>query len=370
MNAGTFPRRRRLRRSGVVTLWTLAAASLVVLLAVWLLNLLYWQAAARTMQQRLDAIVLAAAPRLLDEDRLFGGPGDAGDDVAEALAEVERQRLWNNGAGPAAFALAAEDVQPQAGWIDQPTAPRFVADDQFVNALRLRGERSDASSNPLGLLLAGWTKSPSPRLRAEACAVLDDLLVGWRPRNDRPAPLAPIAIELSAWRQAFGGAGVGASEALFRVAPVGDQGTAALVGFDGGVDLGVVRSQLGAGVFPQQIAGRELGPVTAGEAPVVLIGMNNPSARDAAILSRLTDRIPTDKPLAFCVYAEGDALTDGDAGEFRVLGFVAATVHGADVSGGRLEFVLAPAFLIDPTAWTEPWAGERNLYIHKLRLVH
>lgn len=356
------------RRRGVATLWATALVALTVLLACWVLNVQFWFSAAQTTQQRLDAMAAAAAPLLLDEDRLLGGYGDPIDDVLAALTEVDRQRRWNNGVGPRPLAIAQDDLQASCGYIESATAPQFTTDSDVVNALRLRALRSNQSSNPLGLLIAGIQKTPNPQLGAETLVALDDLLVGWRPRPELAAPVAPIALELSAWQQAFGPGGLGVESAVFRVAPVAQQGTAALVGFNGFVDSNTAWSQARLGVFPSETSTGEIGPVTADATPVILAGEDAPNSRDAAVLSRL---LPLrGEPLAFCVYAEGDSLTNASAGDFHVLGFVAARVTGAHVVSGRLELVLTPSFLIHPTAWTEPWATEHNLYIHKLQFVH
>src|SRR4051812_30918002 len=89
------PIRRRERRGviGASFMWFFVIGLLVAALVA---NWAWLVLVQRNMQERADAMALAAAPALLDEDLLRDEAADPSDDVSDAQQSVEKYRDLNN----------------------------------------------------------------------------------------------------------------------------------------------------------------------------------------------------------------------------------------------------------------------------------
>src|SRR3954463_12674222 len=95
------------RRRGVIAasfMWFLVIALLVAALVI---NWAWLVLVQHSMQERADAMALAAAPALLDEDLLRGDPAEPNDDITDARNAMNAYRLLNNDAGPNSLKLEA-----------------------------------------------------------------------------------------------------------------------------------------------------------------------------------------------------------------------------------------------------------------------
>ena len=145
--------------------------------------------------------VLAATPELLDEDLLTGSDSPS-DDIVAAKVVFERYRRFNNYTGGLVNATGEEDVDVSVGYVAEATESGVhlhMDETGPFNALRAVAIRTPRSQWPLHWLVGADKMPTGPRAIAESCAVLDDKLVGFRPRTNLPAPVAPLAVDVQAW---------------------------------------------------------------------------------------------------------------------------------------------------------------------------
>lgn len=380
-------------RRGAISLLFILLMVVFALLAAWVLDWAYLVLVQRNMQHRTDLIALAAAPAILDEDQLrdaLGPPvADPADDLLDSTAVAHDYRQRNNAVSPAGWALMEDDLRLTFGRVadvnDQTAADYFLPGQTPYNTLRVESLRSATGANPVARFIQGfWIGSPVD-VASTSYATLDNLLIGFRPRESVNAPVVPLAIDWNAWQtermqsanQADPtGAGVldievrltspdPAAEAL---APA----NAALVGFDGAIDLSLVLSQITAGVsrFDLPATQGQLGPATP---TMPLAVASQRSGFSGSYNSELVDRFfqlsqaGTFGHRVFPLYSAA-----GQPDQVDLIGFVAARVLQASLLQNRLAIVLEPVYLVETTAWTvEPTSAPGplpNLYIHKLRL--
>src|SRR5262245_37896475 len=109
--------RRRDRRGAIAAsfIWMFGIGLMV---AALVLNWAWLVLVQRNMQERADAMALAAAPALLDEDLLRDQTADPTDDVSDAQDAVDKYRELNNQSGPNSLQLQAGDVKLTPGTVD------------------------------------------------------------------------------------------------------------------------------------------------------------------------------------------------------------------------------------------------------------
>src|SRR5262245_56469656 len=164
------------RRRGVIAasfMWFLVIALLVAALVA---NWAWLVLVQRNMQERADAMALAAAPALLDEDLLMDDPADPSDDVTAAQDAVNNYRLLNNAAGPQSLQLNPQDVTLTPGFVSDVSQPiegsNFEGTPPF-NTAKITVNRSNTSGHPVPYLLAGFTSVASANVSATSVATLD-----------------------------------------------------------------------------------------------------------------------------------------------------------------------------------------------------
>jgi hypothetical protein len=360
-------------RRGVVAasfLWFLVIGLLVAALVA---NWAWLVLVQRNMQERADAMALAAAPALLDEDLLRGEPADPSDDVTAAQDAINTYRLLNNDAGPNSLKLQEGDVTLMPGFVTDVSHPfdenTFDGTPPF-NTAKVTVQRTSAGGHPVPYLVAGFTSVVSADVSATSVATLDNHVAGFRPTENANAPVMPLAIDRAAWstQRTIDTNGNDILEMELRLAcdPQVNDSNAALVSFDDGLDEGVVLSQLTAGVAQSELpATNELGPATSAM-PLAVEGIQQ---IDPNFCQELADELDDLAAAGECrVFPLYDSTTSGGS-NFDLVGFVAARVVSAEMSDNRLKVVVEPCYVIHATTWTDPSLGEANFYIHKLRLV-
>ncbi|MBN2474992.1 MAG: hypothetical protein JXB62_10320 [Pirellulales bacterium] len=405
-NGGRRGRIRRAPRRGVVALLAIWMLVIFVLTAAWVLNYNFLVLLGRNLQQKCDAIALAAAPALLDEDLLRDYPAppvpNQIDDCAEAERVASRYRELNNQAQSPAFRVPSSALTIESGFVADLTGETPYRFDRSIplgdpisprNTLHVSSQRTIGGDHPVRYLLnlLGGDAAPAADLRSGAFATLDNLVIGFRPEASASSPVMPLAISTDAWRieRAAGddANGNGIRELLLRLESPDQQpadANSVLVFFDGNVDLDALSAQMLLGLFPDDLPpdGR-LGPATPSSPCSVAAVREVDPLQDgernrelAGALSRLAD------DGAVRVFPLFDSRGDSPEGQngrraweqVRLIGFVAATVLDAAVVDRRLTATIEPAFLIHCTAWTagpgDPARPEPNLYLHKLRLSH
>ncbi|MBN2577857.1 MAG: hypothetical protein JXB10_02615 [Pirellulales bacterium] len=380
--------RRRSRRRGAVAFLSLFLVFLFVIVTAVVVNWNFLTLVNRDMQHKCDAMALAAVPELLDERWLQDAEGDLAERQSAASRAAAEICLQNNEAGGDALRTEWTDVTIRTGYVAD-VARRPCQLDPSVsrhNTAFVFCGRLATGDHPVSYLAnaAGGTKSVD--IRGGAYATLDNLVVGFRPTADTPAPLMPLAIQRKAWasERDRDDNGNGIREIVLRLEaaqPPEDpqfppQPNAAVLFYGGSADSDLLARQVAVGVFPGDLpsSGGVLGPAT----PAQPFGVSGTQRADAADLMTRTlagaiQAIAGEKR-AFPLYREIAKCDPHAAATVRIDGFAACRVMGAGVVDRRLVVQVEPCFLIHHTLWTrspdpnDPANPERNLYLHKLRL--
>lgn len=392
----TGTRRRTIRR-GVVTVLVLFLVFLFVILAAVVVNWSFLVLVNRDMQHKCDVMALAAAPELLDERVLQDavlpqtvGP-DEGRGKAARVADEFRRR--NNAVGAAALEIDRADVRVRTGYVADVNRRPCRLDESAPehNTVFVFCGRFADGSHPVSYLanLAGDTHAVD--IRGGSYATLDNLVVGFRPADDTPSPVMPLAIRRDAWRSErdtdSNGNGIREIVLRLKAARSSDdqrlppEPNAAVLFYRGSADPAAVAAQVVAGVFPSDLplSRGVLGPATPGR-PFLVAGSRVADADDP--LTRRLEaalRQVVGRKRAFPLFRQTAAPESGapgtaQIGPVQIDGFVAGVVLGAGVVDHRLVVRVEPCFLIHHTLWTvspdasDTAAPERNLYLHKLRL--
>lgn len=363
-----------------------------ILLAAWVLDWVYLVLVQRNMQQRMDLVALAGTPALLDEDLLRDAAGapqaDQSDDIDAALAQSDNFRSLNNGAGSKLLVMKTGDVRVVPGFVADPTRPssgRFgsasgsfgsITGDDTYNALKVLGQRTASSANPVARLLDGFWNAGPTNVESTSVAALDNLVIGFRPTRTLPAPLAPLAISAQSWKNQRSGDTNqnGIKELIVRLAseePSAAPANGALIGLNGTFDISRLGEQISGGVSPSDLGTSGwFGPVTSSQKLVVPGTQKTSESLAAELASRFEFVADSVTPLrAYPLYDN----FNGSAEQATLVGFVAARVIAAEVIDDRLTVTLEPAFLVHASVRTAPpddaTGPERNLYVHRLTLV-
>jgi len=394
----TSTRRRAVRR-GVVTILVLFLLFVFVILTAVVVNWSFLVLVNRDMQHKSDAMALAAAPELLDEralrDSAVSQAIDTGEGTVKAARVADDFRWRNNAAGAVALGIDRDDVMVRTGYVADVTRRPCRLDQSAPqqNTVYVFCGRMAKGSNPVSYIsnLAGAGHAVD--VRGGSYATLDNLVVGFRPTDDAPSPVMPLAIQRDAWasERDTDSNGNGIREMLLRLKasqPPEDQQlppepNAAVLFYRGSAETGALATQVTSGVFPGDLpfSAGALGPATPGR-PFLVAGSQVADADDPLTKSLINAiQQAVGQKRAFPLYhrianADPDAVQTSavHASTVQIDGFVSCVVMGAGVVDHRLVVRVEPCFLIHHTLWTESpdpndLAGpERNLYLHKLRL--
>ncbi|MBN1911725.1 MAG: hypothetical protein JW818_18435 [Pirellulales bacterium] len=397
--------RTRSPRRGALSLAVVGALVVCLLLAAWVWNWNYLVLVNRDMTRKCDAIALAAAPALLDEDFLRGLSRDQNDDLADARAEADRYRRQNNAAGPRPLVVHEDDLRVASGYVADPTGTTedvhfdpdasLTSQDQPHNTLLVWCERDRDGDHPVRPLVnvPGGGVNSNATIRRASMATLDNLVVGCRPTPSIPAPLAPLAVSHDAWENEQGTAGDtngnGIGEMLLRLKSPDDQAAppnTVLIDYNQtdpvGFDTLALAEVIVRGVFPDRMLGGRLEVVPwldTWRAALRQVDASIHSTLTLDLAKWINDEVDAAQAAgkefrrAFPLYTTFAGA--GGSGQANLKRLVACRVLGADVVDDRLVVRVEPCFLIHTTLWTDApvttdgHAVERNPYLHKLRLT-
>jgi hypothetical protein len=350
----------------------------------------------RDMQNKASIIALAAAPELLDEHLLHDAAGvpvaDQADDRAAALQAAGAFRQQNNAAGAAALTIEPDDMVVRTGFVADVTRQPCLFDEsapQHNTVYVFCGRRPDGH-HPVQYLADITGLGKAVDIRGGAYAALDNLVVGFRPLADLPAPVMPVAIDAAAWaaERAEDTNGDLILEMVLRLraaqppqdSELPPEPNAAILLYRGADDAAALATRLPqqvlAGLFPADLpfSGGKLGPATP-LVPFPVAGTQQGDGSDPGVLALgAAINSAAGKKRVFPLYHEITEPGSTGISMVKITGFVACVVMGAQLVDNRLTVRVEPCFIIHPTVWTvapAPGGGanpERNLYIHKLRL--
>lgn len=403
-------RARRHPRRGVVALLAIWALVIFLLIAAWVINYNFLVLVNRNMQQKSDAVVLAAAVELLDEDALRDYPGspvpDQTDDLEAARAVAGQYCHWNNRVQAEKLSIHAGDMTVQSGFVADITGNSPFRFDRTIplddphpphNTLHVDSRRLADGRHPVRYLLDMFRcgRARAADVSGGAYATLDNLVVGFRPTVSAASPVMPMAIHVDAWNDERPGGNDtndnGIRELVLRLEmppadpsspdPQPQDANAVLMLLDGTVSTPVLTDQIATGLFPGDLLQGVLGPatpasswLTTGMQRVDESAYTTLNIRLAGTINFLVSMGPLKR--VFPLYG---SFVDGDhdgIGEVRLIGFVACNVLSAEApdSENRLKVTVEPCFVIHHTTWTvapdDASGPPRNTYVHKLRLSH
>jgi hypothetical protein len=375
-----------------VTILSLLLVFVLVILAAVVVNWSFLVLVNRDMQHKCSAMALAAAPELLDEHLLQdadGTPvGDQSDDRLAAAQVAADYCRRNNEVGAAALRTEWVDVLVRTGYVADVSARPCLLDESAPqhNTVFVFCDRGTDGSHPVSYLanIAGGAHHVD--IRGGAYASLDNLVVGFRPLADAPAPLMPLAIRRDAWaseRDADNNSN-GIRELVLRLKAahppenpqLPPQPNAAVLFYRGSPDADQLARQVLRGIVPDDLPSSSgvLGPATPGH-PLAVAGSPLADSGDSLTETlRAAINAVVGQKRAFPLYSQITGPDPDAAGAVQIDGLVACVVLGAGVVDQRLALRIEPCFLIHHTLWTvppdphDPSNPERNVYLHKLRL--
>lgn len=195
------PNALRSARAGVSAVALLIALPVLLTLVGLVLYVGLLRDVRQEAQHGADAAALAGARMLADDSLLL-----VSDFQSRMVQRVHQARQMSQTIGQLNFAGdqrlsldSNEQNNPQGdiviGQLDEPLRGTFTPlppdaaewDNSSINAVRVTVRRA-----PVPGLLGG--QAPEREVAAQATAMLDWRVVGFRPRNDQPLPLVPIAL--------------------------------------------------------------------------------------------------------------------------------------------------------------------------------
>lgn len=160
------------------------------------LDRLWLDAARGELRTAVEAAALAAAARLVDDERINEAV------EPEGLAEAARQAAAEAAAGNLVAGLPLSIDPTLGGHVHlgryvlhaQSGQYHFLETEYFPTAVHVEGARSRAVGNPVARLFAGLTGEAGGDAVAAATAVLSNTVVGLRPSGGMPVPAWPLAV--------------------------------------------------------------------------------------------------------------------------------------------------------------------------------
>ena len=434
----TWPR----RRGGLLPLFLVMFGLLLALTALAVDGANLWSAHLE-MQNSVDAAALAAAMELADDELLTGLPNVMFAAAAKAHNQAQAFAALNpvctqplmlqsnptqHPQGDIVFGFY--DVRSGAGF--QPALSQELAE-PTLNAVRITGRRTKDRQNPIALWFSGIQGRPVGDVVAQATAMLDRDVIGFRPMGHQTIPLMPLALlsdptaqQEASWeyqtiRPTWSAASmpyapIANDQFIFerkqnRFLPVGGtitQGNripemavriplsdAVLQDIEPGeepngcwLQIGITQEdgllrQMGIGLGADDLQGNggvflldDDGFMTvAGREPLV----NSPSSVLAKRLMALQEVVDRAEPRIYPLYRKRQSAEGNQPATVLLSGFVAARIIGVAWRSEpypHLYMLLEPCQLVTATAITDaqmrsvqPGAPIPNAYIGKVRLV-
>lgn len=420
------PRARRVRGGAISAVLPMLLV-LGILGSALVLNWSYLVLVNRDLQRKCDLLALAGAPELLDENLLRDRTADPQECLRAAAAAVDVYRRENNRIGGRQLRVAPNDVEVRSAFVaDVRHGARrdYGAFDDprhapAPNALFVGIARRADGDHPVRYLWEGCVPSGKKAdVTGGSWALLDNLVVGFRPTATVAAPLLPLAIDADAWHEfrtqtnqgsdQFPHGGNGIRELMLQLrgpdAPGKDKdkdkgkdkdkdkdkeadANAVLVDFTGSsgpFQAERLADQILRGVAADEVPQGLLGPIGAGRSLVCrarrdasedsslqLAFWINAAIEEAEASGTLLKRA---LPLYRSQHpGHGNENSQADA-PVELVGWVACSILGAasDPVQHRLTVWVEPSYLIHDTVWTVPAgdeAPERNPYLYRLRLI-
>ena len=199
---------RRDRRGSILIL-TVALVVLIVGMGAFAVDIGYISVVRSEIQRSADSAALAGADALMDYDALAGAP-DPAEVMANSEAMVRHFAGLNlvGGATPTIPIGSTNSLNSDLviGHVADSAHPETITfdDPASFNAVRVRLRRDDVANGPLGLFFAPVLGTDHANVTAEATAIFDADIYGFKASPTKPNPkLLPFTLHIDTWNDAF-----------------------------------------------------------------------------------------------------------------------------------------------------------------------
>lgn len=405
-----MPRLTPPARAGSVSTATLIALPVTLLMLGVAIFFALARESKAEAQNAADAAALAATHALATDDLLVDNLDRTKARLAgaEAVAQKLAQQNFAHGKrlSVAANPKYAPDGDTVFGSLSSPTDTFTPFDPQTAPAAPVNAVRVIVSGPQVRAPLGGPTSSQN--LRAQATAMLDFRVVGFRPTSAEAVPLVPLGLYdgtdndgKNSWhpllktapdrwtydaekkqfvRAPNGDAGDGIPEVTVVLGQPTDASVAGALlnlGIEPSAEDGFAQTvaQFGTGVTSAQFKkwGGEF--VLGADNKISIPGTTAGSAASADLVTALREVVTSGQPRIWPLFAGGS--DDGSGMRFDVTGWVGARLLSVDVvKDVGIVLVLQPAVVCLPAVVTEPakvdppafWATNRT--VCRVRLAH
>ncbi len=204
-------RPRAAARRGAAAVFVAMCSVLLISIAALAIDLGMLYVARTESQVSADSAAMAAAWRLVDENRLRG---DSASVFEAARAEAQRVAALNKVFRVAPYVDPNSSNSPGGdvllGHLSDPSNPAETMDTaqpSLFNSVRVRIRRDDERNGPLRNFFAGLFGHLSTNVLADATATLRDGVVGYRVTNESGnADLLPFTLKVDFWNDLLSGA--------------------------------------------------------------------------------------------------------------------------------------------------------------------
>lgn len=347
---------------------------------------------ARTESQvSADSAAMAAAWRLVDENRLRG---DAASVFEAARAEAQRVAALNKVFRVAPYVDPNSSNSPGGdvllGHLSDPSNPAETMDTgqpSLFNSVRVRIRRDDERNGPLRNFFAGLFGHLSTNVLADATATLRDGVVGYRVTNESGnADLLPFTLKVDFWNDLLSGAHHNGDNFAY------DPDTGAVSsGPDGIFELNLYPGAGGAQLPPGNFGTIDIGPPgnsAADLARQILYGVNASDLEyfggelrlgaggtldlngDTGLSAGVKDELVAIKGQPRAIPLFTTVSGPGNNANFTITAFAGLRIMDVKLTGpmSQKALIIQPAFVVDDAVITDGSSNSSYLVYEPVRL--
>jgi hypothetical protein len=370
-------------RRGVIAILAVALLVLVVGLGAFAIDIGYISVVRSEIQRSVDSAALAGADALMDYDALVGAPNPT--EAMKSSQAAVRQFASLNRVGGLSLVVPPGSTNSLnsdlvIGYVPDPSNPEkiYFDDPTRFNAVRVRLRRDDVANGPLGLFFAPILGSTQANVVAEATALFDADIHGFKASPDRPNPkLLPFTLHIDSWNNAFSsGSDFYMHDDATHTVTLGPDGIKELKLFPmaispgnfGAIDIGAANNS--TSVQERQIL---LGPDTSDFAyypnstlklePDMPLELNGNTGISAGVENELLQIIGQPRTLPLYSSVTGD----GTNAQFTIVAFAGITVVDVNLNGPMRakHITIQPCYVVDETAVHGGSAGVTSFFVRR-----
>lgn len=357
------------RRRGATAALVVVSIAVLVGMASLTVDVGMMYRARAEAQASADAAAMAAAWRLMDNDRLTGN-GDMSEEIALARATAAEYAGRNEVVNTNPSVDVNSDVY--VGQMAEPWDPNeemTYGDTDRYNAVRVLVRRDSVRNGPVEFFFAGVFGHVSADISAEAYAAFRNDIAGFRPTNQTGnADVLPLALHVNAWNNLLAGTFTTGDNFRYNEATgqvtAGSDGIRELNLYPGGgsgqlppgnfgtVDIGGANNstsdlsrQIRYGISPDDI--QELGfDLVLG--PSGSFQLNG----DTGLSAGIKDDLAAIKGLPRTIPLFSSVTGPGNNAMYTIVGFAGVRIMDVKLTGSMSskKVIIQPAYVIDDSA--------------------